>query len=138
MYLKRLTLEDNVDLIYDLWTNKVIHTKEDIINIISKSFAYGLLSKSNNELLAWVMLSHYGAIGTLYTLESARKRGFAKILVKKISKELAREMIPPYTTIVEKNITSISLFRSLGFNQITRFRYVSVVQNWEITYLLVL
>ncbi|XP_065207068.1 uncharacterized protein LOC135836269 [Planococcus citri] len=129
VYVKKLTTEDNVDLIYERWTNKVIHTKEDIINIIELSFAYGIFSKSDNELLAWVMLSHYGAIGTLYTMEHARKCGYAKILIKIISKELVQEMIPIYTAIVVKNITSISLFQSIGFKQVGNFRYVNVVRN---------
>lgn len=126
VYVARLTMDD-VDLIYDLWPLTDIHTKEDIINSIESGPSFGVFSKFDNEPLAWVMQAHYGAIGMLYTKESVRRHGYAKILVMMMARKMVEEGIPPYASIVETNTKSITLFHSIGFKQMTRMRYLRVV-----------
>lgn len=102
-----------------------MYTK-DAIRYAIDSLSFGVFSKKSDELLAWVMQTHYGAIGMLYTIESARGNGYAKLLVKIMSKELAKLMIHPYALIMESNTKSLSLFHSVGFRQITRMKYIIV------------
>lgn len=118
-----------MDTIYDLWPLTDIHTKDDIINSIELSFSFGVYSREDNELLAWVMQAHYGAVGMLYTKENVRRHGYAKILVMKMAKKMVEEGIPPYAMIMESNTKSISLFHSIGFKQITRMKYLKVNQD---------
>ena len=93
------------------------------------SFSYGIYERENNELLAWVMQTHYGGIGMLYTKETVRRHGYAKVLVMMMAKKLAEEVIQPYAMIVESNTKSISLFHSMGFKHISLMRYVKVFKE---------
>lgn len=128
MYLANLT-KKHADTIFDLWPLQDVHTREDVVNSIEMSISYGLFDNDTHELLAWVLQTHYGALGTLYTKESVRRNGYAKILVMLMSKMLAEDIIQPYALIVESNTKSLALFHSLGYKEITPMRYVKVVRD---------
>lgn len=121
--------KDYVEIIYEAYSLMNVHTKEQISNSIELSFSYGVFSKFNNELLAWVMQTHFGAVGMLYILEKARRRGFAKTLVMRMAKKMSEEGIPPYAMIMESNEKSFSLSHSIGPEEIICIKYLKVNQN---------
>lgn len=126
--LKRLTSAD-IDCIFDLWPLNDVYTRDDIRCPVEQNVAFGLYHKRSNEPLAWVMQTHYGAIGMLYTKENVRRNGYARTLIKVMVKELTKNSVLPYATIIATNAKSISLFHSMGFRQISPMRYVAVCKN---------
>lgn len=128
VYLNRLTSAE-IDYVYDLWPLNDVYTRDDIRYPVEQNVAFGLFHKTSNELLAWVMQAHYGAIGMLYTKENVRRHGYAKTLIKLMVGELTKNSVLPYATIMACNAKSISLFHSLGFRQISPMRYVAVCKN---------
>ncbi len=128
VYVARLSINE-LDYIYDHWPHHDVYTKDDIQYPIERSASFGLFKKDTGELMAWVMQAHYGAIGLLYTKESVRRRGYAKILVKLIAQEFAKMSIQPYAMIMASNVKSISLFHSIGFRYITPMKYIMVCKK---------
>lgn len=91
--------------------------------MIEECRCQGIRSKENGELVAWCLNYKEGALGMLYTLESHRRMGLAKIVVAGLLLQAFKDIskgtnYPPYCFIEESNEASKSLFRSLGFAKV--------------------
>mgnify|MGYP003729742883 CR=1 FL=1 len=64
------------------------------------------------------MLSPGGLLVALVTIESARRKGYAKLVMKKVCKMLAEDSIEPFTSVSNENIPSLAVMRSIGFSNI--------------------
>lgn len=78
----------------------------------------GVFDKSTKNILAWILVSDHFALGCLETIQAARRRGLAKLLVRKYSQHFAiREHLDVFTFISEDNTASLRLFESIGFEK---------------------
>ncbi|XP_074037421.1 uncharacterized protein isoform X2 [Leptinotarsa decemlineata] len=87
---------------------------EYVCSLIEHNGGVGLFLKSTNELVAWILKSALGELGLLHTLEKYRGRGFAEILVKELSRQIAQEGDEPTAMISLSNAASKSLAEKVG------------------------
>lgn len=78
----------------------------------------GVFLKENDELVTWMMCNPPFGMSRLYTLESHRRRGYAKLAVQYLSKRMAQAGLIPFVHIVVENEASYKCFQSLGFQQV--------------------
>lgn len=87
-------------------------------NIIELNGGFGLFSKSTGKLLSWALRNEHGGIGTLQTIESEMRKGYGKIVVKALTRQIADSNDDVNVFILKDNFRSQNLFLSLGFIQI--------------------
>ena len=75
----------------------------------------------DGELVAWVLLFEYGALGALHTLPPHRGKGLARALIYHVSQKLLSMGRAPYCFILEENEASQNLFRKMGFEYYRNF-----------------
>lgn len=82
---------------------------------------------NTGEILSFGLINDLMAIGVLNTVEKARGKGYAEIIVKMLSKALVESFnIRPTTFISSKNFKSINLFTKLGFTKIADINMIAV------------
>lgn len=86
----------------------------NIDNLI-RNFPSCCLTDKHGQLVAWILMYDYCAIGMLYTLPEHRGKGYAKVLVSFMVKRVRAEGYPVYCYIEEDNEVSYRLFKNLGF-----------------------
>jgi 8-oxo-dGTP diphosphatase len=75
----------------------------------------GFFVEQDGQPVAWVMTHDDGSVGMLHVLNKYRGRGYARILVQAMSKEVRKKDRPVFAHIEPVNLPSLNLFRSLGF-----------------------
>eukprot|EP00117_Sycon_ciliatum_P032672 scpid24923/ scgid25285/ len=73
------------------------------------------------ELVAWGIVSSYGAIGVVHTLEGYRRRGFAQVIVRCLETAMQRHSLHAFACIEAGNDTSFRCFEKAGFGQVAEF-----------------
>lgn len=86
-----------------------------LVQLIKNNGGLGIFSKNTNELRAWITINDFGALSTLQTLDQYKKKGYASLLTKQISKNRAVSGSDTIAFILHSNFASISLFEKLGF-----------------------
>ncbi|XP_042865464.1 uncharacterized protein LOC122249032 [Penaeus japonicus] len=77
--------------------------------------------------VAWVALTFYGTTGMLYTLESHRRRGLARLALRVFSRLQAKRGLVPHALVEAYNDSSRKLFSSLpGWRKVTRTLVVGI------------
>lgn len=66
---------DNVQAIHDLYPASEIECVEVFEKLISKLPGYGIFTKDDGELCAWMMHSYYGAMFSMQTRPAYRRKG---------------------------------------------------------------
>ncbi|XP_035260657.1 glycine N-acyltransferase-like protein 3 isoform X2 [Anguilla anguilla] len=74
--------------------------------------------------VSWLLMSHHGTLGLLYTSPEHRRKGHARLLVTTMARALLEQGRPIYAFVEEGNNPSYSLFTSLGFSHKPDFRPV--------------
>jgi L-amino acid N-acyltransferase YncA len=70
------------------------------------------------SLVGWGLVYDYGAVGLMHVMEEHRRRGLARwIAIVLLKKWISADQFkgPPFCYIVDSNVASINLFKSLGF-----------------------
>ncbi|XP_050437698.1 uncharacterized protein LOC126843929 [Adelges cooleyi] len=111
--------KDHVDFIYSHWGHSDVYSKFDIWDTIMLNFGLGVFNRHSNDLLAWAMNGSYGGLSTLIVTPESRRRGFGKLIAKAITKEMGKRGITPYAIIGQLNITSLEIFKSIGYDTIS-------------------
>ncbi|XP_061601024.1 glycine N-acyltransferase-like protein 3 isoform X2 [Cololabis saira] len=93
----------------------------NIKNLIS-NFPSCCITDIQGQLVAWMLVYNYCALGMLYTLPEHRGKGYAKVLISTMAKKLLSEGYPVYCFIEEENKVSYSLFKTLGFIEDESYR----------------
>ena len=76
----------------------------------------GVFLKSDpTHPVSWSLLSNYGYIRNLYTLEEHRGKGYGKIVVLSLMEQILEAGFVPAVGIEEENVVSAKLFTELGF-----------------------
>ena len=65
--------------------------------------------------VSWSLLSSYGHIRNLYTLEEHRGKGYGKIVVLSLMEQILEAGLIPALEIAVGNVPSMKLFTELGF-----------------------
>lgn len=87
----------------------------------------GLFSGKEKTLLSWILTNDNFAIGILQTIETERKKGLAKLLLSLYSKHLAQsENIDLFAYIDFRNMPSLKLFQSIGFEMFGQAKWIRV------------
>ena len=69
----------------------------------------------DGKMVSWAVVSRYGPISHLHTLPEARGRGYAGMVVSKLSRDLYDLSITPFADVEIDNQAAIKLFEKLGF-----------------------
>ena len=76
----------------------------------------GVFLKSDpTHPVSWSLLSNYGQIRHLYTLEEHRRKGYGKIVVLSLMEQILEAGLVPAVDIAVGNVASVKLFTQLGF-----------------------
>ncbi|KAF0770635.1 N-acetyltransferase domain-containing protein [Aphis craccivora] len=116
VFIDKLSL-DHIDFIYSQWTHSDIYPKSDLWDIVRLNISLGIFSRHNGELLAWAMCGNYGGLSTLVVQKDYRRRGFGKLIVLAVTKEMGENGVSPHALISEKNNVSLSLFKNVGYTK---------------------
>ena len=87
---------------------------------------YGAFLKSDGMLVSWVLKNFLGQLGILQTLEDHQGKGYAKLMVKALAKEIATDGHNPFGTVIVGNTTSENLFEKLGFEMLGKSYLIGV------------
>ena len=83
---------------------------------IKNCLSVGVFLKSDpTHPVSWSLLSNYGHIIHLYTLEEHRGKGYGKIVVLSLMEQILEAGLVPAVEIVVGNVASVKLFTQLGF-----------------------
>ncbi|KAM6916079.1 glycine N-acyltransferase-like protein 3 isoform 2-T2 [Xenentodon cancila] len=93
----------------------------NIENLIS-NFPSCCITDIQGQLVAWLLVYDYCAMGILYTLPEHRGKGYAKVLISTMARKLFSEGYPVYCFIEEDNKASYNLFKSMGFVEDESYR----------------
>lgn len=112
----------HADLVNKTWKfggNEQGH--RNIENLIS-NFPSCCITDVQGQPVSWILLYDYCALGILYTLPEHRGKGYAKVLVSIMAKNLQAEGYPVYCFIEEGNTVSHTLFKNMGFIEDASYR----------------
>lgn len=85
---------------------------------------YGVFLQSNGDLVCWVLKNHLGQLGILQTLPEYKRRGYATLIIKVMSKDIAEDGHDPLGTVLVGNIASEGMFEKLGFHRMDKCSYI--------------
>ena len=84
--------------------------------VIKKCHSVGVfLSSDPTHPVSWSLLSNYGHIMHVYTLEEHRGKGYGRVVVLSLMQQMLESGLTPALEIAVGNIPSIKLFTGLGF-----------------------
>lgn len=117
-YELRQLEECHTDQIDSLWTKKFQDSRTYLALFINLSGGWGLFKKSNDQLVSWALRMALGHIGIVQTLEEHQKKGFASLVIKKLSKTIASDDENPIAFVPIGHETSQLFFEKLGFQNL--------------------
>ena len=115
-YVAKLQLE-HADFISDFWIHGEPEARTEMLKyVIRKCNSVGVFLKSDpTHPVSWSLLSNYGHIMHVYTLEEHRGKGYGRIVVLNLMQQILESGLTPALEIVVGNVPSIKLFTGLGF-----------------------
>ena len=102
---------------YQHWRYNYTTTVENVSQQIKRMPSAGVFLKRDDKLVSWIMNHPPNGMSRLYTLDEFRRRGYAALTIKYISKRMAQSGYLPFANIEPGNDASLKLFHSLGFRQ---------------------
>lgn len=112
----------HLDEIYEIWLMKEVFTKDLLTYslLYNPEAAYGVFWKNTGELLARCMQSYCGFLIALQTVEKARNKGYAKMLMKFVAKNMAQKGIQPCTYTADFNPNALNAMHSAGYRDVCK------------------
>uniref|UniRef100_A0A8D9DUB2 N-acetyltransferase domain-containing protein n=1 Tax=Cacopsylla melanoneura TaxID=428564 RepID=A0A8D9DUB2_9HEMI len=123
VFISDLNLSD-IDYMYSVWAHNDIYVKQELLDAVNFNRGVGVYSKTDGRLLSWLVHTHYGGIGNLQTRTGEGGKGYGKLIVKHLSKELSKIGMDVHLTIKEDNAISRRLFTSAGFEFLSPLRFI--------------
>lgn len=119
----------HVELIYSLWPHRLEDHPELSIRLlrsyITENKGLGLFLRKDNSLVSWILVTEWGGLGLLQTVEEHKRKGYGKIITKAMIKMLAEEEnLDSILFVVEHNLASRKLFESLGYAEVGKNTWV--------------
>ncbi|XP_034835431.1 uncharacterized protein [Maniola hyperantus] len=111
-----LLTPDCAQMVNDKWPHK--HPgSEWYYDLLTKAkLGYGLYN--GEELIAWVFIKEMGALGHLFTLESHRRKGYGKLVLKLISNMRLKDKKCTVAFCSVGNMNAANLYSKLGFKRV--------------------
>uniref|UniRef100_A0A224XT86 GCN5-related N-acetyltransferase Rv2170-like domain-containing protein n=1 Tax=Panstrongylus lignarius TaxID=156445 RepID=A0A224XT86_9HEMI len=106
--------EEHAERINSVWPHRSDGSVEMMKLMMWVNFGKGLFN-SNGELAAWAFYWFFGALGVVQTAESERRKGYGKVVVQAVCKEMGLRGLDVHLNIVEGNTVSEAFFKSLDF-----------------------
>ncbi|XP_012263064.2 uncharacterized protein LOC105690100 [Athalia rosae] len=117
-YLGKLNLS-HVPIINSLWPHTNKENPESSMKyfraIVMWNKGLGLFLKEGDVLVSWALQSDWYGFLALQTRDEYQGRGYAKVIINALAKELGEEGIDPILSIVDGNTRSAHVFDSLGW-----------------------
>lgn len=101
--------------VYDFFPPKRVSTLENVIKEIEQLPSIGIYLKENNQLVSWVTQRPTFGMGRLFTLEAHRRRGYALLAARSLSKKIAEAGFIPMLYVAFDNDASEALAIKAGF-----------------------
>lgn len=119
-----------MDFIHSHWPHRRLDHPEFTLGTlttrIKMSKGIGLFSKSDDELMSWILLSEFGTLSVLHTVEKHRQKGYAQIVTKQMAKVVALEKKhDSIATIVPGNKMSENFFKKLNYTFVQTATWIS-------------
>lgn len=76
----------------------------------------------HGQPVSWILVYDYCAMGMMYTLPAHRGKGYAKVLVSRMARELHAQGFPVYCFVEEENVVSYRVLKNLGFIEDPSYR----------------
>ncbi|XP_029963246.1 glycine N-acyltransferase-like protein 3 [Salarias fasciatus] len=120
----------HVSLVNQTWKFGGNQQGYNYIRHLISNFPSCCIMDEHGQPVSWIMVYDYGALGVLYTLPEHRGKGYAKVLISTLAKNLLAERHPVYCCIEEDNSLSYKLFKNLGFIEDPSYRPVWLEFNF--------
>lgn len=117
VYIKKLE-STHAELANAEWPHNYKNSVKFVSLLIEMNDGYGLFLKSNDELVSWALLSMLGQLALVQTVDAHKKKGYASLMVKYLSRIIAIKGYSPFGTVLEENKVSMSMFDKLGFSSL--------------------
>ena len=114
VYVKSLE-RCHAQMVYDHWPYRESTRVEYMADEIQQFPSAGVFLKESNELVSWMMIHLPNGMSRLHTLEQHRRKGYAAIVTKYLSKVMAQFGLVPFVNILLGNTASLKFFESMGF-----------------------
>lgn len=106
----------DITLVNDLWPHKYEGSEEYLENTRELSGGLGLYAKSDGKLLAFGLKNEFRGIGNLYTIDSARRKGYGKIIINMLCRKIAEEETDDILAFtVDTNMKPKQILADAGF-----------------------
>lgn len=114
--MRALSLKDVKD-IHDLYPAGNMESIEVFKKLLDKLPGCGVFSKEEGELLAWMVQSYYGAMFSMQTKPTHRRKGYGIWLAKTLTEIVIKRGYLPFVVIRPDNSASKGLYKKLGFKK---------------------
>lgn len=114
----------HAQLVFDNWPFKHLTTLQDVTDEIVQLPSAGVFLKDGDDLIAWMTCHPPNGMSRLFTTEQHRRKGYASLVTKYITKRMAQAGYYPYVNIVAGNPVTAKFFESVGF------RYLDAGHVW--------
>lgn len=128
VYIKQLD-RSAAEIVNSAWPHSYDGSDDFLATLIELNKAFGVFLKNDNKLVAWLLQSSIGQMGMLQTLDGYKRRGYGLLILKYMSKELAKDRIQPFATVLESNIAAKKMFERLQFHNLGMSNYIRVKFN---------
>lgn len=122
VYVRSLERGD-AQVVYDYWPSRKETSVENIVREIEYFPSAGVVLKATNELVAWMMFYPPNGMSRLHVLEMHRRKGYASLVIRYLSKRCAQAGFLPTVNVVPGNIIPTKLYESLGFQRVRSGQY---------------
>ena len=131
-YIKPLENSDVAKIHFE-WPHKEVEHPElstrYIGTMVEMNGGIGLYLKKDDCLVSWAIHNDFHGIGMLQTLEEHTRKGYAKVVINALAKNLGEQGISPTLFIVNGNVTSETLFKHLDWERISPLRWVLITRK---------
>jgi GNAT superfamily N-acetyltransferase len=83
--------------------------------MLAASPSVGVVNRATGELLTGCGVHAHGGLGLLFTLADYRRRGFGRLVVAELTRQLVAGGAVPFADVATRNQASRKLFESLGY-----------------------
>ncbi|XP_046621398.1 uncharacterized protein LOC124305734 isoform X1 [Neodiprion virginianus] len=109
----------HLPLMNAVWPHRDKENPENSIKflepMVTLNKSVGLFLKEGDILVSWALHSDWHGLGTVQTLDRYRRRGYAKVVINALAKQLGNQGISPILSVVTGNSPSENMFTSLNW-----------------------
>jgi predicted GNAT family acetyltransferase len=109
--------------VYDYWPYNEVTTMENVAKEIEELPSAGVFLTDNDKLVSWMMSHPPNGMSRLHTLQEYRRRGYAALVTRHLSKRVAQCGFVPFVNVDRENVVSRKFFENMTFKL---FRHVHV------------